>query len=703
LAEVVALALIIGACPESFAASSLVAMDGISCDKGNIRLAWRSVTLLNETFAGGTGVWRIENYENALAFDRKKEGGTPCLSIHREGDKCDTAFCLSFPPVEVIPGAHFELRITARGPAAFARARGHGGSYPMEIGWLDANGKAAGSAFPFGLACNEGGWQETHGAGFVPGNAVQAVVRIGADTPDVLPGHPLDLGRVEFSAQAANENVLAGEAVSRPMGFPGRKARVGWSAVVPAGTRLSLQVAWAPDDQGMPGTWSSFIGPDGSEASAFEQTGQRLPNMPKATSWLRYRVRLSSDSPKYSPILNKVSIGATGDDAWEGLDQTPPTLHILSPQLTSDERVRVAFRVSDPVGIKTGTLHFWVDGKEETGALQRKDGAFVFRPNTTWIPTGKRRDSKDVPPNLHWFRLSVEDQAANRLEESWPLLIDARKAQEQVTLRNDGGVLLGQKPFFPIGIYAVWKKEFNGNSFDRAFAELKANGFNVAHTYNSARTGEFRNFMESASRHGVRLFLASGEGANCMDTRAVLEDVARERAHPAVLAWYLADDTAMYATPGELAALKNAVHAIDPDHITVQADPIGKAPRSNYSEFVGATDGFLPEIYPIRGDDGVPQVITDMQTLREDIRAAGSPVKDSQGHPAISVLSKQFKGKHYLLCANSAKAEVKATFALAGAKKVTDHRDPPRTLDFAKGMLTVTFPPHGVGVFIAQE
>jgi len=35
----------------------------------------------------------------------------------------------------------------------------------------------------------------------------------------------------------------------------------------------------------------------------------------------------------------------------------------------------------------------------------------------------------------------------------------------------------------------------------------------------------------------------------------------------------------------------------------------------------------LPELYPLRGNNDVPQIITDMQTLRADIRAAGNPVK----------------------------------------------------------------------------
>jgi len=780
---------------QSPAGSLLVSANGISCDAGMLRLAWSSRTLLEETFPNGPGTWQTENYENALTFERQQEAGVPYLSVRRKGKKCDTAFSVFSRAVAVTPGTLFDLRITARGTPVFARARSHGVNYSMCIQWLAAGSQLAG-AQPFGLNCNEDTWQETRVSGSVPTGAVSAVIHIGADTPDIETGHPLDIRHVAFSAQTRGEHMAVGEAVSRPLPFTTPLAEIGWLAACPTDTRVTLQVSSAPDDTGTPGVWSAFIGPDGTAASAFDKAGQRLPPLAGTARWLRYRVRLTSDNAALTPVLSGVKLGASEDGVWSGVDQTPPTLETLTPKLAKDAQSPIRFRLSDPTDINAATLQFWVDGKEETGSLKRQDGAFVFTPKTPLAPTGKARDPSDVPPNLHLFRVAVEDQAANRLEASWPVLVGERNGRNRVTLRKDGAVLIDQKPFFPVGIYSVWKKDFNSNSFDRAFAELKGNGFNVAHTYSSGRTPDFRDFMDSAARHGLRLFLASGEGANCMDAQRVLEDVARERSHPAVLAWYLADDTAMHVMPRRLTELSEALRGIDPDHITVQADGVGQPPFSNYSEFVGATDGFLPELYPIRGDDDVPQIITDMQTLRADIQAAGNPVKtvwpiiqyfegwgwprfptaeelramsflalihgangitwytygghgknhgatqtdetwrtmcgvskeisglqdvllsetcpapptaivtgplkDSRGHPSMNVLAKSYRSRRYLLCANSAKAEVTATFSLPDVKKVTDRQGPARALALAQGALTDTFPPYGVRVYVAE-
>jgi len=776
--------------------SWLVSANGVACDSGALRLGWANKNLLEQTFPNGPGSWLTENYNNALTFDRQQENGVPYLSIRRTGEKCDTAFSVSSHAFNVVAGTLFDLRVTARGEAVFARARGHGAKYSMCIQWLAADGQQAGTQ-PFGLDCSENAWQETLVCGTVPTGAVRAVVCLGADSPNIMPGKPLDIRHVTFSAQTPGEHMTDGEAVSRPLPFAASPAEMRWLATCPAGTRMSFQVSSAPDDRGSPGTWSAFAGPDGTPASSFEKTGQRLPPFADTARWLRYRVRLTSDSAAHSPVLRHVAIGTAEDGTWRGVDQAPPTLETLTPKLTMEVKSPVVFRLADQTCVNAATLRFWADGKEETGSLQRKNGTFIFSPKTPFAPAGKARDPKDDPPNLHHFRVAVEDQAGNRLDESWPLLVGERNTRGRVTLRNDGAVLIDQEPFFPIGIYAVWKKEFNSNSFDRAFAELKANGFNVAHTYQSGRTADFREFMDAAARHGLRLYLASGQGANCMDARAVLEDVARERLHPAVLAWYLADDTAMYVAPRRLAELTEAIRAVDPDHITVQADVVGKPPASNYAAFVGATDGFLPELYPIRGTDDVPEIITDMQTLRADIRAAGNPVKtvwpiiqyfegwgwprfptadelramsflalihgangitwytyggrdknhgathtaetwrtlcgvakeisglqavllsetgepppvtvvagpqkDSHGHPSISVLEKRCGGKRYLLCANSAKAEVKAAFTLAGMNRAADWKEPARSLALSQDVLTDTFPPYGVRVYRVEQ
>ena len=775
--------------------SWLVSANGVACDNGTLRLGWVSRTLLEETFPNGSGTWQTENYDLALTFERQQEAGTPYLSIRRKGEARDTAFSVFSRAVTVMPGTRFDLRISARGESFFARPRGHTGKYETCIQWFAADGQPAG-ALPFGLDCQTDVWQETRVSGSVPTGAVSAVVRIGADSPNIAPGQPLDIRKVVLAAQTPGEFVTAGEAVSRPFPVTASPSGIRWQAACPAGTRVTFQISSAPDDNGTPGAWSPFIGPDGTASLSFEKPGQPLPPLADSARWLRYRVRLTSGNAAHSPVLSRVTVGTAEDGSWSGVDHTPPALETLSPKLAEDAQSPIIFRVSDPTGINASTLRFWVDGKEETQRLQRKNGVFVFTPQTPFAPNGKARGPSDIPPNLHHARVEVEDQAANRLEESWPLLVGGRNTRDRVTLRKDGAVLIDREPFFPIGIYAVWKKAFNSNSFDRAFAELKANGFNVAHTYNPGRTADFREFMDSAARHGIRLFLSSGQGANRMDVQTVLEDVARERSHPAVLAWYLADDTSAHVSPRDLTRLSEAIRAIDPDHITVQADGVGQPPSSNYSTFVGATDGFLPEIYPIRGDDNVPQVITDMQTLRADIQAAGNPVKtvwpiiqyfegwgwprfptaeelramsflalihgangitwytyggrdknhgathtadtwrtmcgvskeisglqavllsetggaphvtinagpqkDSQGHPAISVLGKRYQGRLYLLCANSAKAEVKAAFTFQAAKKVTDRQEPARALTFAKGVLTDTFPPYGVRVYMAE-
>lgn len=228
-------------------------------------------------------------------------------------------------------------------------------------------------------------------------------------------------------------------------------------------------------------------------------------------------------------------------------------------------------------------------------------------------------------PNLHRLDVRVSDYAGNDLSQSCYIFIRPPLTTNVVTLRDDGVVLIDGKPFFPIGLYAVWKKDFNDNSFDKAFADMRAAGFNLAHTYSSRRGADFSEFCAAADRHGIKLYVASDAGANRMSAESFLWDVVREEARPALLAWYLADDTASHVGAGELVALSSAIRDVDPAHITVQADAVGTPPQSRYIDYVNSTDGFLPELYPIRGGgaDEVPRIITNMETVRADVAARG--------------------------------------------------------------------------------
>ena len=111
-------------------------------------------------------------------------------------------------------------------------------------------------------------------------------------------------------------------------------------------------------------------------------------------------------------------------------------------------------------------------------------------------------------------------------------------------MRDDGFVLVDGKPFFPIGLYAVWKREFNGNNIDKAFKDLKAAGFNFAHTYNASRNADFAEFLNTADKYGFKLWITPGSD--------MINNIIRERHHPSILAWYIGDDTHTYFSPEDV-------------------------------------------------------------------------------------------------------------------------------------------------------
>ena len=196
----------------------------------------------------------------------------------------------------------------------------------------------------------------------------------------------------------------------------------------------------------------------------------------------------------------------------------------------------------------------------------------------------------------------------------------AESEPQKVTLRDDGFTLIDGKPFFPIGIYAVCRREFNGNDIDKAFAGLKEAGFNFAHTYGNSYDPEF---LDAARKHGFKLWVQAR-----MPDRKLL-DVGRH--NPSIIAWYLGDDTSGHQSVQEVSDNNAAVKAVDPYRITCQADPIGSdRVVSRYAAYVRCTDVFMPEIYPVRAAVGdktdstcVAETVRDMKRVADDVRVFG--------------------------------------------------------------------------------
>ncbi len=350
----------------------------------------------------------------------------------------------------------------------------------------------------------------------------------------------------------------------------------------------------------------------------------RSPLIP-VTAGERYRVSFWT--------RHSIAVGVAGQVAWLGRGGEaagPPTPLKLGAAATDWHQVQV--EATAPPGAWQAQIVVGFDSPNLFGGQYVDVAEVAFE--------GPRPARPDERPNVHRLAVTATDTAGNRLARQWFILVKPPLTTNVVTIRDDGVTLVDGRPFFPIGLYAVWKKPFNQNSFDRAFADLRAAGFNFAHTYNSGRGPDFAEFYAAAQRHGIKLFVASGAGANCTDVSRVLGDVVREESQPALLSWYLADDTASHVSAADLAEVTAAIADVDPAHPTVQADGVGDAARSRYAAFVGATDAFLPEIYPIHGDSPkqVPRVITDMRTIAADLQRAGTRRK------AIWAILQHFEG-----------------------------------------------------------
>ena len=345
----------------------------------------------------------------------------------------------------------------------------------------------------------------------------------------------------------------------------------------------------------------------GQTDTSFTLRSPAIPVQAGAEYTLAYWSRHSMDLPANAAAGRLVWLAP--DDTEVG-ESVPLFLGAANPEWRQQTLTTEA-----PEGAHNATLSFGFDNPNIF------DGGFFDIAEVEL--NGPVPERTNDEPNLHRINIRVPDYAGNSLSQSCYIFIRPPLTRNVVTLRDDGVVLIDGEPFFPIGLYAVWKKDFNDNSFDKAFADLREAGFNLAHTYSSRRGGDFSEFYAAAARHDIKLYVASDAGANSMSAENFLFDVVREESQPALLAWYLADDTAGHVGPGELAVLSRAIRDVDPAHITVQADGVGAPPTSRYTDYVNSTDGFLPELYPIRdnSDQGVPRIITDMQTVCADIAA----------------------------------------------------------------------------------
>ncbi len=545
--------------------------------------------------------WTLTNYENRLGIEVGGErDGVKGLCLDGSAKVCDSAWCATSGRIRLKgAGRRYRLGFSIDTSVSIKLPNRDGEAWRSQIDWFGADGGKISTEL-LAYTVPRGRRTLVAIAGDIPGGAASCTLRFAFDVPNIGPANRVIYSDLSFEELAdPPSHASAAEFLSEI--HPGGK--VSWIADVPNGCAVLFQWRGASSPEEL--ARKPFVGPDGTDGSFF--TAPFAADAPL----IQYRALLRSDG-KATPSLREVSGGSWADCDWTlDVDNHAPQVRRISPSPTRN--VREPLRIEVKAGqspVHWDTLKVTVDGADRTADVSRENGVIsLAAPEGGWTQ------------GLHSAEVQIADIHANRAKRLKMFYIGEAPKTPKVSLRDDGMTLIDGKPFFPIGMYAVCKRSFNGNNFDVAFRGLKEARFNTTHTYGNPYADDF---LAAAAKYDMKLWVE----ARFPDSRLI--DVGRH--HPSIIAWYLGDDTADHILPEQEADFDEAVKAVDPTRISVQADPILSSGGgfSRYAEYVTATDGLMPEIYPVRNEEGDPTdttcvavTIRDMKQFAEDVRLHG--------------------------------------------------------------------------------
>lgn len=637
--------------PSPLFADGVYSPSNVDFPNGFARPARSGVVAFADRF-DAPNVWTATgNYRDALSIEIGAEfENAPALVVSRkttnpddpeDADVAWSATSARFPTPKNAPGDEFVVRVAAKGSKEISTPCEETVWKNSAVLWFDAEGEPCGES-PFGFTATRGDFSDARASvRNVPDAAASFAIRLGFDDPDLALGDWLAIRSVELetSFDRAAPFSRPGEFVSKI--FPGRGSQVSWDADLPAGTAVRFQIATAPeipdvpqtaqaartaDFPALPGDFGDFVGPDGTDATFFD-----APFVVDAP-FFRYKATLVPNADGSAvPTLRSVSVGDRLDARFRGGgDAQPPKVSVVGAFAapSRDANAPVELRIDDASPLRWSTFKIAVDG---TDATTNAELDFAASTVSLTPPT-------DAPwsPGLHSVAVEIADVFGNSVEARKNFFVGDAPTTPRYSLRDDGATLIDGVPFFPIGVYGVSPYPSNGFDLDRAFADLQAAGFNFAHSYFDGRTDAF---LEAAEKRGFKLWV----GVDGPDKR-LLEI---ERHSPAILAWYVGDDTAMFFAPEELRDRSDSLRAVDSTRLSTQADVVvsSETPEtSRYFPYVDGTDAFLPEIYPFRDDEpkwaerGVAATFRDVRTCRAAAELAGD------GPKAIWAIVQSFKG-----------------------------------------------------------
>ena len=594
----------------------------LALDDGCPRAQRAGDAIFCDEFRNADAWSEIANYRELLSlrFGELDSTGAPRLLITRAKvgeEETDTAWRIASRKIAIAPelrGREFVLRTTARASKRIEAAGSDGDSWRGAILWRNERDELIKRSET--LFSAQPTLAETTAFGTIPEDAANATIQIGCDVPNVTGD--------EFVAiySVALEVVNSKQPYPKPADFISEITNAADSiaidAEIPEGGAVLVQIVDVQPDAFNANV--AFAEHNGAQEYVYKFTasGEQKIAQRFDSELIRYKVTIIPNG-RETPTLRSVRVGEKIDRNWsQGGDAEPPVVKFVGGRAVPnpDPKIPLEFELRDASIIRKESIEITVDERALTDAfeiLPLDNGALRLR----------EREPEERRQGLHRATLNAADVYGNAVQAVRCFYVGDPPKTPNVTLRDDGTTLIDGKPFFPIGIYGVTKREFNGDNIEEAFRGLKEAGFNFAHSYSMPRSDEF---LAAAEKFGFKLWSVAREP----DERFV----EIERHCPAIIAWYLGDDTSYNTRPEELLNYHESVKAVDPTRITVQADPIDSGAKvTRYRPYVDGTDAFLPEIYPVRdeGEDAgkacVAQTIRDVRRAREDAKASATGVK----------------------------------------------------------------------------
>lgn len=209
-------------------------------------------------------------------------------------------------------------------------------------------------------------------------------------------------------------------------------------------------------------------------------------------------------------------------------------------------------------------------------------------------------DTSMLRPGDYVVTADLVDRDGKRLYRS---TVDFHKVRDpkiklaDMTVHVDGEnrLIVDGKPFFPISMYCCVPSHAKRWEPDALFAEMAAAGFNTVQSYSVVGSNEQRAietrvipWLDMAHKHGLSVYLGvatsgypvfrrRGRSRNLSDPFGAridpFADTARNvrllRDHPAVLCWYIGDESIGHGmAEGYMSRLNRLVKGLDPHHPT---------------------------------------------------------------------------------------------------------------------------------------